>query len=130
MTKAQKQQQTEAVAKLREWIKPGDTVYTVLRNVSRSGMSREIGVVLMRKDGGTLHPNYLVSEALSIRMGKRDGIIMGGCGMDMGFELVYCLGRVLFPKGFDTTLPGTRARNGDKSGHDADGGYALRHEWI
>lgn len=35
MTKAQKQEQADAIAKLREWLKPGDTVYTVLEHVSQ-----------------------------------------------------------------------------------------------
>lgn len=110
MTKANKVEQQKAIEQLREWLKPGDTVYTILRNVSRSGMSREIGVAIMR-DGSMLHPNYSVSKALNYRTGKRDGIIMGGCGMDMGFALVYNLGRTLFPEGF--ALPeGKRGRNG------------------
>lgn len=100
MTKAQKQERDEAIAKLREWIKPGDTVYTILRNVSRSGMQREIGIVLMKPDGVVLHPNWSVAKALGYRLGKRDGVIVGGCGMDMGFEIVYNLSRVLFGAGF------------------------------
>lgn len=46
MTKARKQEQTEAIAKLREWLKPGDTVYTILEHVSSSGMSRSIRVLV------------------------------------------------------------------------------------
>ena len=127
LTKAQQQEKAEAIAKLREWIKPGDKVYTILRGVSRSGMQREIGVILMQEDGCILHPNYLVSLAIGARQGKRDGIIMGGCGVDMGFHLVYSLGRVLFPDGFKVE---GRGRNGDTSGWDNDGGYALRHVWL
>jgi hypothetical protein len=126
MTKAQKAEQQEAIAKLREWLKPGDTVYTILRHVSRSGMQREIGVAI-NKDGAILHPNYSVAKALDMRQGKRDGLIVGGCGMDMGFHLVYNLGHVLFPDGF--AVEG-RGRNGDMSGHDNDGGYALKHQWL
>jgi hypothetical protein len=36
-----------ALEHLHDWLKPGDTVYTVLRHVSRSGMLREIGVILL-----------------------------------------------------------------------------------
>lgn len=149
MTKAEKQEQAEAIAKLREWLKPGDKVHTILRNVSRSGMQREIGIVII-KNGTTMHPNYLVAKALNMRTGKRDGVIIGGCGMDMGFEIVYNLGRTLFPEGFGVRSEGgirplTKqqaaflvadgktsffGRNGDKSGWDNDGGYALRQEWL
>lgn len=37
MTKAQ---QADAIVQLREWIKPGDSVYTILESVRRSGMPR------------------------------------------------------------------------------------------
>ena len=56
-----------------------------------------------------------------------DALKVGGCGMDMGFESVYVLGRYLFPEGFKVEGTG---RNGDTSGWDNDGGYALRHEWM
>lgn len=123
LTKAQQAERADAIAKLREWIKPGDTVYTILRHVSRSGMQREIGVCIL-KDGEMLHPNYSVALALGHRQGKQDGIIMGGCGMDMGFALVYNLGMTLWPNGTDKPH-GTR--NGEP---DSDGGYALKHRWL
>jgi hypothetical protein len=46
------------------------------------------------------------------------GITVGGGGMDMGFHLVYNLGRVLWPFGFK------------RAGKRCDGGYALRQEWL
>ena len=115
-TQAAKVECEEAKAKLREWIKPGDTVHTILRHVSRSGMQREIGIVLL-KDGTDLHPNYLVAKAIGERIGKRDGIIVGGCGMDMGFQVVYSLGRTLWPDGFGCIGKGCRSNdhsNGDR----------------
>lgn len=55
---------------------------------------------------------------------KREGIKIGGCGMDMGFALVYNLGATLWPNG--TPKPhGTR--NGEP---DNAGGYALKHRWL
>ena len=163
-TNAQTTERQEAIDQLREWLKPGDTVYTVLRHVSRSGMQREIGVVLLKSIGHSqfpadstvrdLHPNYMVSRVLGIRLGKQgDALIVGGCGMDMGFHLVYELSRVLFPDGFgvegkypngSTGRPVTPAmaagavkhgatfhgRNGDPSGWDHDGGYALQQRWL
>lgn len=147
-----KQEIAESRARLLEWLKPGDTVYTILRNVSRSGMRREIGIVLMNGDHGPTHPNYSVAVVLGDRLGKRDGIIVGGCGMDMGFHLVYNLGRTLFPEGFGIEMekgggkkvPKTKeqaeylfkrgyrssGRNRDDSGWDNDGGYALSHRWL
>lgn len=116
----------DAQAKLREWLKPGDTVYTILRSVSRSGMSRTIGVVLLQPDnrGGTrplvdLHPNWLVSQAVGLRMSAkdRDGVVVGGCGMDMGFHLVYSLSASLFRDGFGCIgegCPSNDHSNGDR----------------
>jgi hypothetical protein len=46
MTKADKLERDKAITQLRDWIKPGDTVYTILDSVSRSGMSRQIRVVV------------------------------------------------------------------------------------
>ena len=115
-TRAAKIEREKAKAELREWIKPGDTVHTILRHVSRSGMLREIGIVLL-KDGSNLHPNYLVAEALGERIGKRDGVIVGGCGMDMGFHIVYNLGYALWPDGFGCIGKGCRSNdhfNGDR----------------
>lgn len=104
MTKAQKAEQAEAIAKLREWLKPGDTVYTILDHVSASGMSRAIRVVLLECHDGkpeARHPNWAVGKALDLRHWKRNGreqdaLVMGGCGMDMGFALVYNLSSVLY----------------------------------
>lgn len=123
LTKAQQAEREESLQRLREWLNPGDTVYTVLRHVSRSGMRREIGIVIFR-DGVDLHPNYAASKVLGWKLGKRDGLIVGGCGMDMGFHLVYSLGCALWPNG--TPEPhGTR--NGEP---DSAGGYALKHRWL
>jgi hypothetical protein len=104
MTKKQSAK-LEAIEKLRGWIKPGDTVYTILDNVSRSGMSRAIRVVVpYTRDDGTidhLHPNYAVGTALDRKHWKRNGheqdaLVIGGAGMDMGFALVYELSEKLY----------------------------------
>jgi len=132
----------DAIAKLRSWLQPGDTVYTILRKVSRSGMSREIGVVLLQPTDGRiidLHPNWAVSKATGYRLNKGgayDAVILGGCGMDMGFALVYELSRVLYPDGYDCIgdgCPSNDHSNGDRNRaphRHADGGYALRQRWL
>ena len=40
----------EAVKELRKMIRPGQTVYTVLRHVSRTGMSRGIDVYIIKNN--------------------------------------------------------------------------------
>ena len=122
------QEREEAKAKLLEWLKPGDTVHTILRHCSKSGMTRHIDMVVIR-DGEPFYITWNAAIVMRDRVAKSGGLIVTGCGMDMGFSLVYNLGRYLWPDGFD--LPeGERGRNGDKSGHDNDGGYALKHRWL
>ena len=104
-------------------LKPGDTVYCVLRHVSRSGMQREISLFTE----GMRNIDWYAARVLEMRRGKRDGLVVGGCGMDMGFATVYELSYALFPMGFKVE---GRGRNNDTSGWDKDGGYALKHRWI
>ena len=42
---------TEAMEYLHQYLKPGDKVYTILRQVSRSGMSRHISVLIGTRAG-------------------------------------------------------------------------------
>lgn len=105
-------------------VKPGDTVHTVLRHATASGMQRCISLFIIRDDEpvciDTLAADLLGDKISS----KHGGIVANGCGMDMGFHLVYSLGAMLWPDG--TPEPhGTR--NGAPDSH---GGYALKHRWL
>ena len=113
-----KKQAAETLAQEREWWKEhapkGTTVYTILRHVSRSGMRREIGLVVFGNDGQgktfPFHPNWSAAALTGRRLNsesRRDGVICDGCGMDMGFDLVYSIGQAVY---------------GD--------GYALKQEWL
>lgn len=130
-TKARKtDEKAEAVRELRKLLKPGTRVYTVLRHVSSSGMSRRIDLYVIRKN----KPRYLsgyAGVALGMRRHKYGGLVVSGCGMDMGFHIVYELSRTLFPKGFVPAKAGRNGRNGsDANELDRDGGYALNHSWL
>lgn len=84
-------------------------VSTILRHVSASGMSRDIS--LYYKD---INITYSVAMALGDKVKSSHGfnaIRVQGCGMDMGFHLVYSLSCVLY-------------------GHDDRGGYRLSHCWL
>ena len=118
-------------------LQPGDTVYTILRHVSRSGMMRRISPVLMGKYGPR-HLDYITAQlrgARDLPYGG-DGVRIGGCGMDMGFDLVYTMSRALWPDGFSCIGPDCRSNdhsNGDRDftpHNHADGGYALRQRWL
>lgn len=121
--------QKQSADMLRKWLKPGSTVWTILRHVSSSGMSRRISCLILVK-GAPMDISGYVADVIDYRRNDKDGaIITGGCGMDMGFHLVYSLSRRLWPNGYK--LPkGESGRNGDTSGKDTDGGYALKQRWI
>lgn len=97
-------ERTEAIEKLREIIKPGDTLYTVLRHVSSSGMSRVISVVSVSPDGDIRNLDYLISQLGHYRRtpisAKHDGLKVGGAGMDMGFAVVYDVSHTVFNDGY------------------------------
>ena len=127
MPRHTKAEQEEARERLLEFVKPGDTVYTILRHVSRSGMSRAISLVVEREGGGFVTLDRWASVLLEGYSERHGGCKASGCGMDMGFHLVYSLGRRLFPDGFDTWEG--YWRNGPMD-HDPDGGYALKQRWL
>ena len=127
------ERKTEAVAKLREILPPGTIVTTVLQHVSRSGMSRSIKCVMADPEIGVWDITGYVAAALSTVRDSRYGIKRDGCGMDMGFDLVYSLSRTLYPTGFDCIgegCPSNDHSNRREAAHHADGGYALRQRWL
>ena len=134
-------ERTEALDRLREWIKPGDTVYCILRHRSSSGMSRRISFAISRC-GEISQVDWLIARALDYRIHQDGGLKVSGCGMDMGFHVVYNLSRTMFPDGFPCIgRPDDRSRfcpsndhsNGDRDytpHNHSDGGYALRSAWL
>ena len=133
---------TEAMERLREWIKPGDTVYCILRHRSSSGMSRRISFAISR-GGEITQIDWLIARALDYRLHEDGGLKVSGCGMDMGFHVVYNLSRTMFRDGFtcigerkddrSNRCPSNDHSNGDRdytSHNHTDGGYALRSTWL
>ena len=114
----------QAKQNLLEILEPNQTVYTLLRHVSRSGMMRHISLFAVDLNGNLQDITWLVARAMGEKRADNGGIKVGGCGMDMGFHLVYGLGMTLWPNGTDKPH-GTR--NGEP---DHNGGYALKHQWL
>ena len=128
MVKYSKDEIENARKNLKELLKPGDTVYTILRHVSRSGMSRSISMFVVKKNEH-IDVTYWASRVLEDRIDQRNnGIVTTGCGMDMGFHLVYNLSWTLFPKGFKAKKNHSYQHRQD--GYVKDGGYALNHQWA
>ena len=104
-------------------------VYTKCHHVSSSGMTRHISVYVARNNE-IIDITWYVSNVIGYKRNFKDGgLIVGGCGMDMGFHVVYSLSRCLYPKGFKLAK-GQWGRNGDTSGYDKDGGYRLKQQWL
>jgi hypothetical protein len=159
--------QSESIKELKKLLKPGQTVFTILRHVSSSGMSRVIDLVIVVADYRDEYPKnadgstnwdakptrklighkprsigYLAAEAMDDRWDSdKQGIKVGGCGMDMGFHLVYNLGRTLYPHGVncagrmlcqsnDHVNPGPDRGNYDRRHKHRDSGYAFKQSWL
>jgi len=133
------------VRELREILKPGDTVFTKLNHVSRSGMTRSIEVMVFR-DNEPLNLTSWVAEILDYKIhNKHYGLNVGGCGMVMGFSVVYTLSSALYrgigykclndaegkgkcPAAYHVnSRPGDWTNKNEPIHHD---GYALRHRWL
>ena len=139
-----KAEQQEAIVALRLTIKPGDTLYTVVRHVSASGMTRSIDVYRLYVENGKAERQWL-SRRVAVALGwgydeQREAVKVGGAGMDMGFHLVYELGHVLFG---DTPWRCTGKNDCPSNEHNnppypqpsrrvkhAGSGYALRQAWL
>jgi len=93
-----KEQAEASRERLLSILKPGDTVYTILKHVSRSGMSRDICPIAI-VNGELVHLGYSVAALVGWRCDDQD-VKIDGCGMDVGFELVYTLAAALFGDGY------------------------------
>ena len=136
MTRKNNAGRQEAIERLSQLLKPGDTVWTAVKHVSRSGMQRTIACYLF-VDNEPRWISRTVQRATDNGWDdKRDGVKIGGCGMDMGFELIYQLSSTIWTDGFfciGDGCPSNDHTNGDRSyvpHPHRDGGYCLRQRWL
>jgi hypothetical protein len=112
---ARRADQAAAREELRELFAGNDKplIYTILRHVSSSGLSRDISLFYDSPNG--IHPiTHTAGRALGykvINAGGFNAIRQQGGGMDMGFNLVYTLSAVIY-KDLER------------------GGYHLNHRWL
>lgn len=93
---------------LKKILPKDSTVYCNLKHVSRSGMLRRIDFHSVSEDKSIIFLTGYIARLLSYSMDKnKDGLKVTGCGMDMGFSVVYDLSYALHSNG-----------------------YALKHSWI
>lgn len=150
-TKAYAARRDYVCEQLRDLLPPETTIHGVVRSIAKSGLSRRFSFFVVTN--GSLRDITMLFGDATGRLVKDGEVSVSGCGMDMGFAAVYDLGRALYPNGFG--LIGTnpagkttraksvkhakqlqkkgfvfRGRNGDPSGWETDGGYALNHNYI
>lgn len=133
------EQLAESLTRLHEILKPGDTVHCVLRHVTRSGMTRHIDVFKL-DDKHQWWMSGHAAVALGYRQAKDGSLVVRGCGMDMGFHVVYSLSRTLWPNGYTCSGKGCQSNEHSNPGPDRrnfsgevwhrDGGYALSSKWL
>lgn len=133
-TKLMKNEKQEALDALRLQIKPGDTLLTTVRHVSRSGMYRVIDVYMI-KENELLRYSWSVAKALEYRYDKNhEGVGVSGCGMNMCYSIIHNLGYALFPNGFTCIgdkCPSNDHSNGDLNyspHHHKSSGYVLKNK--
>ena len=113
MTKKEVKQQIkkEAIDILKSIIKKDDVLYTQLNHVSQSGMMRHISIKYIKNNKPMDITGYIAEandwKEAKNRFGGYNGIKVGGCGMDMGFHVIYNISKTLF-----------------------NDGYAIKHQWL
>lgn len=146
----------EAIAELRKLLKPGATVYTILRHVSSSGMFRVIDLAIpvreyrneypLKPESERAYPNECdydakprrIFEGLRIRsigwlaaraMGdKFDSDRQGIKISGCGQDMGFAL---VYSLGSTLWPKGTPKPHGTRNGEpDTAGGYALKHSWL
>lgn len=101
-----------------DYLKETNTVYTVSRGVSSSGLTQYVSLMVpgLDHDGKpdlfniTWHVSNVLGDKLHDKHGHRVLKLQGG-GMDLGFNVVYNLSSVLF------------------AGQER-AGYVLKHRWL
>lgn len=127
-----KEQATEF---LREHLNAGDTIACTVTHVTRSGMNRSImGIICI--DGEPVDISPWIAAATGNRFDRNNGgVKMSGCGMDMGFAMVYELSARIFDEFIciGEACPSNDHSNGDRDytpHKHSDTGYALRQRWL
>jgi alpha-galactosidase/6-phospho-beta-glucosidase family protein len=84
-------------------------------------MSRRLNIYTVL-DGKIINITWHVANVLEYRYNQeKESMVVGGCGMDMGYHIVYSLSRVL---GVHTTY-----QEEDTDGLRGDC-YGLNHRWL
>ncbi len=98
-TKLSKKEKEEICNNLRSFLPPGKKIYGTVIHVSRSGMYRVIRLTITHDDE-IVDISWMAAKLLQGWDNNHRGCKASGCGMDMVFALIYNLGYVLYPEGY------------------------------
>jgi hypothetical protein len=100
-------ERNEAITSLREFLPRGTTVYTLLRHVGASGMTRHLDLYVVAH-GEILRITWSIAAAIEGTYAKpREALLVKGCGFDVGHHVMERLSHALYGEGL-----------------------ALRHRWL
>ncbi len=126
-------EKNDAIAYLRMILPPGSRFYTTVTHVSRSGMSRRINAYAT-VEGEIVRISHYVARAIGEKTHASDcAIIMGGCGMDMGYHLAMCVSYAIHGNktvGADALVASEKGRPFEPTAEQYRSGYSLRHSWL
>lgn len=96
MSRYTKTDQAEARDRLATILPKGSTLYSILRSVSRSGMSRQFSFYAIANNQ-PVFLTYSIAVLLGYPVTKSGPLTarVDGCGMDMAFHTAHRLSRVL-----------------------------------
>ena len=110
MSKWTKEEQEAAATYLRKLLPEGTTVWTTVTSAASSGMSRWIRAFVIRTPEWATNPHQQYPQDITRPIAKviglrydddgRKGAQIHGCGMDMGFEMVYEVAGILYKDGY------------------------------
>ena len=84
----------DSLARLKELLPVGSRVYGFVRHVSSSGMSRRISFYTI-KDNTPIFLDGLFSNVSEFKRSQKEGLIVGGCGMNMIMHVVTTVARIV-----------------------------------
>jgi len=105
-----KTEKEESSAIVLNFLKKGKyKTYSKIDTVARSGMSRSIHFFAAIGAGELINLTYHIAKVTGHTLNKDGALKVNGCGMDMGFNVIYNLGIDLFGR---------------------KGGYKITNTWI
>ena len=93
MTTKQKNEKTQeekdrTFNQLKDYLTQHKTIFTLCRHISNSGMLRVISVYVCEKDEFICLDYWIKELGIDKCHKTKDGLVVKGCGMDMGFDLI------------------------------------------